>query len=179
MLQYCQHFEGCKRNIHKSHSEIVNKKTNKTAISQTERYVSHGHFKGIRDERGLKCFNRLCRENVHGNCQFCRSLPYVSTKLQISSSSRLLFKPHFGLDHWRNSRGAIDLKLRILINELQDLVETDFIALGRLSLKPASLSNSIVVQPLTLEQPIKKARVCFVKMRAKFWTDQANLYQKK
>lgn len=174
-------FEGC---------SLINKKTNNLiseASSEIERapqgrVVSHGQFKGHKDCRGKRCYNKACRDHVYGNCRYCSTLPYVLSKLRnhkITSTGTHAF------DLWRSRKGTLDVKLRLLIDELQEFAETDFMSLGKLSVK-ASPSPMIVLKndenavPTKRGQHMMAAKDCFVKMRAKFWAGQANLgYLKK
>lgn len=141
------------------------------------KFVLHGRFKGTRDNRGQRCFNKECRHEGYACCSHCTTLPYKSLKLTKSTYSRSLLRLHLALDLWRTRRGILDTKLKLLIEELQEFAETDNI-FRKLSVKNPHIPRATLVcdesmSPLrTCKHALAKGR--FVKMRAKFWSAQAN-----
>lgn len=140
------------------------------------RFVLHGRFKGTRDNRGLRCFNKECRFEGYACCSHCTTLPYETLKLCNNSYTRNLLRLHLAFDLWRTRRGILDTKLKLLIEELQEFAETENI------LRKLNVKNSHILRVIQMydehNSPAKAckhvlAKGCFVKMRAKFWSAQA------
>lgn len=141
------------------------------------KFVLHGRFKGTQDNRGKRCFNRDCRNEGYACCRYCTTLPYESLKLINNAYTKSLIRFQFALDLWRARRGALDTKLRLLIEELQEFAEVDPL-LRKLNVKnshaPRSISKFDENTMLTRTKKITAGKGRFVKMRAKFWSAQAN-----
>lgn len=143
------------------------------------RYVLHGFFKGYQDFRGQRCYKNSCRSLGYAQCLHCGTLPYVSLSLRKTRAATLTIDATADRPR-RSNRALLDAKLRVLLKELQDFAETDFMASSKYFFKTfgpnskQASNNGESLSPEKSDHQNLLSRTSFVDRKAKFWVGQPN-----
>lgn len=142
----------------------IRQRTGRGGLESRPGRVRRGMYKGARDNRHSRCFQRRCLSLKRTMCPWCRHLSYVPSMLQKQ------YNPYARQSTLANKLGCLMAQLQNAQNDLlQEVSSTDTIVVG-----PTMVTCSTYHPPM-----IVRAKEQISKLTSRLWGQQKRPHSEK